>query len=179
MNKYLAPILATGVVLGACSPEAPKPETTLTIENLEASRKFETVRPGQSVFLYPETDEMIKNEIKNELRNVNYRYPRGFTDEDAPIVDEVPIRVESFISLNSKGRLSNDIACDSINIDFEAFPDSAAYSIGALALSDSEDDLVQVNWSLDRDNQPADTIQICFDDGNESVDGVVLVLSNK
>lgn len=176
-KKLTRTLLAGGAVFAAaCSPEqAPQPETELSATELLNASFVETLRPGDTVLAVPSTDQTANDELATQIELIDFQYPGSFEDSRAPVLSEAPVRVDAHIALHGKDpRLSNDLACDTITLDLDRFTDRHDVYLGVLALSDSTDDTVLVSWP-----ENTEQLYVCFDDGHEPSDGVILFTSDQ
>ncbi len=175
-----------GVLAGslvACGESSPAeiPET-----NFEAAEVFdigasERIDPGQSIILTPHTNSGDIAEIRDRISIIDHQYPHGLEDEEAAVVSaDTPIRIDAHIALHGgeSDYTDNDLSCDTVKLDFTGITKEAAYILG-VALSEESDDRALVNWPQNPDGSIREWAQICFSEGHEPSDGVVLALSDQ
>jgi outer membrane murein-binding lipoprotein Lpp len=168
--------LVAALALAGCATEqvAGTPKTNSTAEDILELGGAVTIHPGDSALVTPVIDDAKINRITNRIDEIDHQYPHGLYDDKAPTISNMPIRVDTFVALSGKSpQLDNDLACDTLNIDTHAV-ETGAQHLTAIALSDSADDQVLVSWP----KESPDRAFVCFPEGNELTDGLVLVLDD-
>ncbi len=176
-SALLASTLAT--TFSGCTEAAPKPapETLMVAEDVFKAAGTVALGPGDSIIINPETNPDVRNEFKAAIPLTVNERSRGFDDKTAPLVGSKPIRVFTDVYTTGDGHLNNDLACETVNIDLSRFTDTTGVLIGVLALGSSADNLVSVSWPRVGED-PAGFLQLCFADGKEPKDGVVIASDN-
>lgn len=174
-----AMLLTLGLALSACSSDFVADTGETSARDMFSSFDVEVIRPGQSAFSGVATDSGEYSTVVEDIELSEHQYPASWDDAGAPEIGQLPIRVDAHQAFNNEGKagFSNDVACDSLPVDLEGLDSSRVY-IGAVALSDSDDDRVLISWPRS-DSVPSDHIIMCMDDGHEPSDSVVLVVSDQ
>lgn len=176
-------LICTGLAFGlsGCgdgSP-APRPETTLVEDDIFDAGRTQVISQGGSEFVTPETDPTALARIIDGLKLIDHQYPRGFQDADAVEISRTPVRIDAHVALSGESpELNNDLACDVVNVSTSGFDDVSKVYMGALALSEQQEDRILVSWPK-QNGEAGKSAIVCFDDGAEPRDGVVLFLSDR
>lgn len=161
--------LAGGSMLVAsCAEEEPTVVRDETVRTELTNATY--VVPGEGTAVRSISAGPLYEELKNALPIVDHQYPHGREDNRAPVITDAAMRVDAHVALSGKGsdRLDNDAACDSFRIqDYQSIR-----SIGALSLGDAEDAPLIV-WP-EIDGRRSEYAYLCFFEGNEPSEGVVL-----
>jgi hypothetical protein len=175
-----AVILTLGLAVAtACSAESTTHTGETTASDVFTTLDVEVIRPGQSAFSGLSTDTEEHEAITDDLDIVDEQHPNSWDDDGAPLIGQLPVRVDAHQSFTNEAKagFSNDIGCDSLPLDLQGLDSSGVY-VGAVALSDSDDDRVLISWPR-TDGKPANHILMCMDDTREPADGVVLFVSDQ
>lgn len=173
-SALLASTLATTFSgCGENTPQPPVPETRMVADEVFMAAGTIVIGPGSSVIVNAETNPEIRKAFSDAIPLRINEKSRGFEDKTAPVVGEKPIRVYTNAYASNDGHINNDLACETVNIDLSRFTDIARVYIGVLALGASSNNMVEVNWPRVGEDA-ASFLQLCFADGKEPRDGVVI-----
>lgn len=170
-NVVAAVSLATGA---ACGEFAIVPDTDITVGEILDNPNTVRICPGGSEIVSPETDDEVIEHLSLKIGRVDFQHPRGIRDTGAPTLGAMPMRLDANVDLNGEGKLDNDLAGDTVNIDLERFSDKTAVCLGALALGAGENDKVLISWPK-QNGEPGSTFYVSMHQGSEPEGGVVLV----
>ena len=170
-------ILATS----SCAEEqASTPVGESTAEDIFSAGNVTLIHPGESMFIDSvDSESTAGRAIIEDIAITEHQYAHGWDDDMSPIITASPTRHDAHVALSGKGsdRLDNDIACDTIRFNPGEFSIDEV-SIGAIAISDGGDQAM-VAWPEDSNGEPSDTFQLCFAEGSEPSDGVVLFVTDE
>lgn len=179
----LAAALFFGVVATTACVEEQQASTAIgesTAEDIFASGPVTRIRPGETRFLESlDSGSDQGQHIVSDIAVTEHQYPHGWDDEMSPVISVTPSRIDAHVALSGKGSdvLDNDVACDTLKINLGGLSPEDVF-IGAVAISDGGDQAM-VAWPTDVDGQTSDMLQLCFAEGAEPSDGVVLFVSDE
>jgi hypothetical protein len=176
-----AVLIGATLLLGACSESAATvPQTAVVAPTILQVPETELIHPGETKILLPAKDATTRSQLKNGIKLVDHIYPHGMTDEDAPTVGAMPVRLNAQVTLHGRSpNLDDDLACDVVNLNLNSFPDKSHVYVGALALSDNDKARAMVAWPSSSGGEPSNELFLCFPvDDAPSDQGVVLVASD-
>jgi hypothetical protein len=179
----LAAALFFGVLATTACVEEQQASTAIgesTAEDIFASGPVTRIRPGETRFLESlDSGSDQGQHIVSDIAVTEHQYPHGWDDEMSPVISVTPSRIDAHVALSGKGSdvLDNDVACDTLKINLGGLSPEDVF-IGAVAISDGGDQAM-VAWPTDVDGQTSDMLQLCFAEGAEPSDGVVLFVSDE
>lgn len=145
MKKIISDgVLATSLLMTGCIEQDKVPNTTFTERDVYSAGHVTRISQGESAFVTTiDSDSDAAKHLKDGLEIVDFLYPKGSNDSEAPNISSMPIRTNVRVTLKGKGpSLSNDGACDSYPIE------SNLKYVGAVAIGGSKNGVV-ISWPED------------------------------
>lgn len=143
------------------------------------------IRPGETSFLrviVKDKNPELYEALRKDLEKVDHQFQHGRTDLKAPELSRRPVRLDAHVFLGSDGEdepyLYNDAACDTINVYIDDLDRSQAY-IGAVALSQSDQDMAFVSWPINPNGSMSNEAYLCFFEDEEPAIGAVMFVDDQ
>lgn len=165
-------LFGIGLCVSGCGSAPELPSSDLSAMEVD---RLNTTKISIGEVSYVRTlgsDNPAAQPVLDQLPIVDHVYPADDIEQDShtPEITDYPVRFTSKLVIHSEEyqpEFANDKACDSYKI-----PEAAKFIV-AMAIGDS-DQATTVAWPTLDNGEPAHHFDVCFLQGSEPKDGIVL-----